>query len=98
MNDSPARPLILTSSALLALFDLVALLPGDPVVTSAPGFVVVVAVQALIVWRLWHRSGVAWFFWVFLSGGYTVGSILAGRPYETAHFAAGTAERPLVRA
>ena len=55
MNDSPARPLILTSGVLLALFDLVALLPGNPVVTSAPGFAVVVAVQALIIWRLWHR-------------------------------------------
>ncbi len=83
MNDSPARPLILTSGVLLALFDLVALLPGNPVVTSAPGFAVVVAVQALIIWRLWHRSGLAWFFWVFSSGGYVVGSILIGGPYET---------------
>lgn len=82
MNDSPARPLILTSGVLLALFDLVALLPGNPVVTSAPGFALVVAVHALIIWRLWHRSGLAWFFWVFLSGGYAVGSILVGGPYE----------------
>jgi hypothetical protein len=83
MTDSPARPLILTSGVLLTLFDLVALLPGNPVVTNAPGFAVVVAVQALIIWRLWHRSALAWFFWVFLSGGYAVGSILFGGPYET---------------
>jgi hypothetical protein len=83
MNDSPARSLILTSGVLLALFDLVALLPGNPVVTRTSRFAVVVAVQALIIWRLWHRSGVAWFFWVFLSAGYTTASILAGGPYET---------------
>jgi hypothetical protein len=83
MNYSPARPLILTSGVLLALFDLVVLLPGNPVVTGARGFAVIVAVQALIVWRLWHRSGLVWFFWVFLSGGYTVASVLAGGPYET---------------
>jgi hypothetical protein len=83
MNDSLARPLSVTSAALLALFDLVALLPGNPVVTSALGFAVVVTVQALIVWRLLHRSGIAWFFWVLLSGGYAVGSILFGGPYET---------------
>ena len=83
MNDSPARPLILTSGVLLALFDLVALLPGNPVVTRASGFAVVVAVQALIIWRLWHRSGLAWFFWVLLSAGFTAASILAGAPYET---------------
>jgi hypothetical protein len=82
MDDSSARPLILTSGALLALFDLVALLPGNPVVTGALGFAVVVAVQALIIWRLLHRSGLAWFLWVFVSGGYAVGSILAGGPYE----------------
>lgn len=83
MDESSARPLILISGALLALFDVVALLPGNPVVTSALGFAVVVAVQALIIWRLLHRSGLAWFFWVLVSGSYAVGSVLAGGPYET---------------
>jgi hypothetical protein len=68
---------------LLALFDLVALLPGNPVVTRASGFAVVVAVQALIIWRLWHRSGLAWFVWILFSAGFAAGSVLAGGPYET---------------
>jgi hypothetical protein len=63
---------------LLALFDLVALLPGNPVVTRASGFAVVVAVQALIIWRLWHRSGLAWFVWVLFSAGFAAGSVLTG--------------------
>jgi hypothetical protein len=83
MNDSPARPVILTSGVLLALFDLVALLPGNPVVTRASGFAAVVAVQALIIWRLWHRSGLAWFLWIFFSAGFAAGSALVGGPYET---------------
>jgi hypothetical protein len=83
MTDSPARPLILTSGVLIALFDLVALLPGNPHVTSAGGFAVVVAVQALIIWRLWYRSGLAWFFGVFFSGGYAATVILFGGPWET---------------
>jgi hypothetical protein len=83
MTDSPARPLILTSGLLLALFDLVALLPGNPVVTSVPGFLVVVAVQALIIWRLWHRSDLAWFIGVFVPALYAVGSILVGGSWET---------------
>src|SRR5512133_1776124 len=83
MNESPARPPILISGVLLALFDLAALLPGNPVVTRASGFAVVVAGQALIIWRLWHRSTLAWFFWVFLSADVTAGSILVGGPYET---------------
>jgi hypothetical protein len=83
MTDSPARPLIVTSALLIALLDIVALLPGNPVVTSAPGFAVVVALQALIIWRLWHRSGLAWFFGVFLPSLYTVTLILAQMPWET---------------
>jgi hypothetical protein len=78
-----ARPLILTFGALLALFDLVALLPGNPGVTSAPGLLVVLAVQALIVWRLLHRSGIAWSLAVLVSGLYVVSFVLFGGPYET---------------
>ena len=54
MTESPARPLILTSAVLLALFVIVALLPGNPVMSSIWGFAVVVVVQALIIWRLWQ--------------------------------------------
>ena len=83
MTESSARPLILTSAVLLALFDIVALLPGNPVVSSAWGFAVVVVVQALIIWRLWHQSGPAWFFAVVISALYSVASILVGGPWET---------------
>jgi len=41
MLTLPARPLILTCGAALALFDLVALLPGNPDVTSTRSFLVV---------------------------------------------------------
>ncbi len=83
MLTLPARPLILTFGALMALFDLVALLPGNPDVTSARGFVVVLAVQALIVWRLLDRSRIAWSVAVLVSGLYTVTFVLVGGPYET---------------
>ena len=83
MLTLPARPLILTCGAAIALFDLVALLPGNPDVASAPSFLVVVAVQTLIVWRLLHRSLIAWSLVVVLSGLYTVMFVLVGAPYET---------------
>ena len=83
MLTSPARPLILTCGALMALFDLVALLPGNPEVTSTRGLLVVVAVQALIVWRLLHRSRIAWSVAVLLSILYTLTFVLLGGPYET---------------
>jgi hypothetical protein len=83
MTTSPARPLILTSGVLMALFDVVALLPGNPVVTGVGGFVVVVAVQALFIWRLVLGSWIAWAFAVLLSGLYTLMCVLAGGPRET---------------
>jgi hypothetical protein len=83
MKTSPAHLLVLTCGLLIALFDLVALLPGNPVVTSVGGFVVVIAVQALIIWRLLHRSSMAWLLVVLVSGLYTVTSILVGGPWET---------------
>ena len=68
MRTWSARPLILICGLLLALFDLVALFPGNPVVTRFGGFLVVIAVQALIIWRLLHRSSIAWLLAVLLSG------------------------------
>ncbi len=76
MTDSPARPLILTSGLLLALFDLVVLLPGNPDMSGPGGVVFIVAVQALIIWRLLHRSALAWFFVVVISGLYIISSVL----------------------
>jgi hypothetical protein len=83
MLTLPARPLILTCAAAIALFDLVALLPGNPDVASTRSFLVVVAVQTLIVWRLLDRSLIAWSLVVLLSGLYTVRFVLVGAPYET---------------
>ena len=83
MMTWPARPLILTFGALLALFDLVVLLPGNPDFSSAPGFLFAVVVQALIVWRLLHRSAIAWFLAVLGSVLYAVSFVLFGGPYET---------------
>jgi hypothetical protein len=78
-----ARPLILVAGALMALFDLVALLPGNPDMTGTGGFLFAVAVQALIVWRLLHRSTIAWSVAVLLSGLYAVSFVLVVGPYET---------------
>lgn len=83
MLTSPARPLILTFGALLALFDLVVLLPGNPDFSSAPGFLFAVVVQALIVWRLLHRSAIAWSLAVLGSVVYAASFVLVGGPYET---------------
>jgi hypothetical protein len=60
----------------MALFDIVVLLPGNPVVTSLGGFLVVVAVQTLLIWRLYRRSGIAWSLVVFFSGSFAVAGVL----------------------
>jgi hypothetical protein len=83
MPNSPARSLILVCGASIALFDLVALLPGNPDVTSTGGLLVAVAVQALILWRLLHHSAIAWAVAVLASGLYAVSFVLVGGPYET---------------
>lgn len=83
MKTSPARLLILTCGLFLALFDIVAVLPGNPAVTGVGSFLFVIAVQALIVWRLLHRSRMAWLFTVIVSSAYTLSSSLVGVPWET---------------
>jgi hypothetical protein len=84
MLTSLARLLILTYAGLVALLTLVALLPGDPNLTGSPGPLVAgVVIQALIVWRLLHRSPIAWFLAVLGSGFYVVSVVLVGGPYET---------------
>jgi hypothetical protein len=83
MKTSPARALILTYGALMALFDLVALLPGNPEVTSVRGFVAIVVVQALLIWRLYRPSGFARSLVVLRSGSFAAVGVLAGGPRET---------------
>jgi hypothetical protein len=55
----PARRLIAALAVVTALFDLAVLLPGNPY-SSRGGFVAAVVIQALVLWRLWHGSVVAW--------------------------------------
>ncbi len=62
MSAVSARRLIVAYAALVALLNLSIWLPGNPHFSSAWGFVGSVAIQALIVWRLWHGSSLAWFF------------------------------------
>ena len=85
MTDSPAaRPLILIAGLLMALFTLVALLPGNPDISGgATGLAGSVAIQGLIIWRLWNRSRPAWFFGFFLWALYPVTVILAQGPWDT---------------
>ena len=83
MLTLPARPLILCCGAALALFDLVALLPGNPGVPSPFGLLAMVAIQALLVWFLLRRSEVAWLLAVLWSSLYVVSFVLVGGPYDT---------------
>ena len=70
-----ARRLIVAYVALVALFDLSVLLPGNPY-SSVGGFIGAVAVQTLIVWRLWHRSSLAWLFAMAFAALYPVSILL----------------------
>jgi hypothetical protein len=83
MKTSPACVLILTCGLFLALFDIVAVLPGNPVVTSVGSLLFVIAVQALIIWRLLQRSRMAWLLTVIVSSFYALSSILVGVQWET---------------
>jgi hypothetical protein len=83
MTESPARLLILTYGVLMALFDLVALLPGNPDVSVPGGLFLAVVVQTLIVWRLWHQSGIAWSFGVVVPLLYVIALVLMAADWET---------------
>lgn len=75
MDAGSARRFIVAYAALLALFDLSVLLPGNPY-SSGEGFIVAVGVQALLVWRLRHGSSLAWLFAMFFATGYIVTLVL----------------------
>jgi hypothetical protein len=70
-----ARRLVVAYAALLALFDLSVLLPGNPV-SSNGEFIVAIGVQALVVWRLWHGSSLSWLLAMFFAAGYVVTIVL----------------------
>lgn len=68
MPPSHARQLILAYAGVLVLLNLSVLLPGNPDYGSGwKRAVASLAIQALIVWRLWHRSPLAWVAGVGLS-------------------------------
>ena len=68
---SAERRLIVAYAALLALFDLSVLLPGNPVSNTGES-IVAVGVQALVVWRLWEGSSLSWLLAMFFAAGYIV--------------------------
>ena len=62
MPPSRARQLIFAYAGVLVLLNLSVLLPGNPDYESGwNGAAASLAIQALIVWRLWHRSSLAWY-------------------------------------
>jgi len=83
MATSPARQLIVFYTVLAALFFLVALLPGNPYVDVPGGLVLGVGFQAVLVWGLWGRSGIAWTLAVLFSALYAAVFVLAGGPWNT---------------
>ncbi|HKI22924.1 MAG TPA: hypothetical protein VKA24_05845 [Gaiellaceae bacterium] len=81
MSDSSARQFVFAYAILLALVDLSVLLPGNPY-TSVRGFVVSVGIQALVAWRLWHRSSLAWLVAMLFAAGTVVSLVLMQPPLD----------------
>jgi hypothetical protein len=81
VKDSLPLQLILTYAVFLILLDLSVALPGNPAWTW-PGGALAVVVQALIVWRLWHRSPIAWFLGLLFAVLSVVSTILAAADAE----------------
>jgi hypothetical protein len=67
-------------AVLLALLDLVVLLPGNPYFASTWGAIGAVAFQAWLVWRLDHGSGLAWGLGLLTSLGSLPFVVLQGSP------------------
>jgi hypothetical protein len=81
MTDSSARRFVVAYAILLALLDLDVLLPGNPY-SSVGEFVVAVGVQALIVWRLWHGSSLAWLVAMLFAAGAVLSLVLMQPPLD----------------
>jgi hypothetical protein len=60
VTSSSARRLIAAYAGVTALLNLSIWLPGNPEYSSVRAFIGSVAVQALVIWRLWHGSSIAW--------------------------------------
>ncbi len=82
MSEVSRRRLIVAYTALVVLLNLSAFLPGSLHYSSGSRFIWSVAIQALIVWRLWRGSTLAWLF-ALAFATFTPVMILAwGSPFE----------------
>ena len=81
MTFSLGRRFVVAFTILVALLDLSVLLPGNPY-TSVGGFLGVVGIQGLIVWRLWHGSSLAWLVAMLFAAGSVVTLVLMQPPLE----------------
>jgi uncharacterized membrane protein len=68
MTPSLPRRFVVAYAILLALADLTVPLPGNPYASSGE-LIAAVAVQALVAWRLWHASSLAWLLAMFFAAG-----------------------------
>ncbi len=66
MQSTQTPWLLPTYAALSGLFCLYVLLPGGPTYETPGHALLGSGVNALIVWRLWHRSAAAWFIGVLI--------------------------------
>jgi len=82
VTTSPARRLILIYVALSVLLYLFALLPGNPEYSSVWSFVGWVVFEALVVWRLWHGSLLAWLISFGAAVLTVIGLVLMAAPVE----------------
>jgi membrane protein YdbS with pleckstrin-like domain len=73
--------LIVAYAALLALFDLFVLLPGNPY-SGVWEFFAAVGVQTLVVWRLWHGSSISWLLAMAFAAGQALTTLLMQPPLE----------------
>ncbi len=81
-----ARRLVLIYAALTVLLNVAGLLPGNPDYSSPWGFVGSVLIQALIVWRLWHGSGIAWALGLLMALLALFATVLSGMPSSEVGF------------
>jgi hypothetical protein len=81
MITSLAHRFVVAYAILLALLDLDVLLPGNPY-SSVREFVLAVGVQALVIWRLWHGSSLAWLVAMLFAAGAILTLLLMQPPME----------------
>ena len=73
--------LVVAYAVLWALFDLLALLPGNPSFSSDWGLVGALLIQGLLVWRLFYGSTLAWALGLIMALGTGASMVLVGPPF-----------------